>query len=746
MVSLQHLAIDLGNTNTLIAVRDSTGEEALIHLPRISQIQVSRLPGSNEDEDEAPYTLVPSEVFHSDDGPEIGGRAWATLERDERPDAYRRYSRNFKRQLLDSFLQARHSEEGHRSLLEASTDFVRLLCIDLLTELEREFGSTSVPSLILTAPVEAPAEYRAWLRDVFSEHLCPESIRLIDESTAAALFYGQEEFGSRVLIVDIGGSTSDITLADIGFGGDGMPTDARLISKSGAFVGGSTIDDLIAEKAFKDQGLNPPSSFNRKTYLRAIRAGESVKKNLSIRKRVNKSYEDLQTGLSISMYFRQNDIVDLVAISDVGNALRRLVSDTASHIRQCGINIDSISGAIMVGGCTLCPPIRSILEQAFEEINLELFDSPSEADRFRAVVFGALRSVDAPISNDYLLHDYALRLRAKNGNTVYQTLFPKGTVIPCVSNFSLHSSRRSANQTGIRISVGELYRQPRQLSDDEEQTRSTPLIASEFRPLSTEGHLVVIPVDPAAPVGERRYRISFGIDSERQLRITADDTVSQRRLLDNVVISNLTESAPSPETITEQTAQPPRPGITSSQRGILELNPNPSYNSLELEVTRILTEIPMEGYLISNIILDGRSLHEIDHLLVTPSGQAYIIECKNYKGTWTGGINSQWICTGQDLTEHTIAAKPVNPMRQCRRYISDVISRLASQYPDYRFSKACLVIGPDDAQLSGVSGCGPNLMNVSNLPAFIQRMEERRINRPRVQLDAETLKRAFYLS
>lgn len=746
MVMLQHLAIDLGNTNTLIAVRDDAGGEALIHLPRISQIQVSRLPGSSEDVDEAPYTLVPSEVFHSDEGPEIGGRAWATLERDERPDAYRRYSRNFKRQLLDSFLQARHSEEGHRSLLEASTDFVRLLCIDLLIELEKEFGSANVPSLILTAPVEAPAEYRAWLRDVFHEHLQPGSIRLIDESTAAALFYGQEEFGSRVLIVDIGGSTSDITLADIGFGGDGMPVDARLISKSGAFIGGSTIDDLIAEKAFEVQALNPPSSFNRKTYLRAIRAGEAVKKKLSIRKMVFEAYEDLQTGLNINMAFRQEDLVDLVSVSHIGDGLRRLVTDTASHISQCGIGIDSISGAIMVGGCTLCPPIRAILEQAFEELNLELFDSPSEADRFSAVVFGALRSVDAPVSNDYLLHDYALRLKARNGNTVYQTLFPKGTVIPCISDFSLHSSRRLANQTGIRISVGELYRKPRRLSGDEMQTESAPLIASEFRPLSAEGHLVVIPVDPAAPVGERRYRISFGIDAERQLRVTADDTVAQRRLLDNVVISNLTEGAPVPVAEAEQAPEDPTPRITSGQGSILELNPNPSYNSLELEVARILSDMLMEGYLISNIILDGRSLHEVDHLLVTPSGQAYIMECKNYKGTWTGGINSQWICTGHDLTERIIAAKPVNPMLQCRRYIGDVMRRLASQYPDYQFSKACLVIGPDEAHLDGVSGCGPNLLNVSNLPGFIQRMEERRVDRPRVDLDAETLKRAFYLT
>ena len=71
---LKHLAIDLGNTNTLIATCDQEGTESLLHLPRIAQLdtQLSKSP-------ERPYTFVPSEVFHSDDGPEVGARAWAKL-------------------------------------------------------------------------------------------------------------------------------------------------------------------------------------------------------------------------------------------------------------------------------------------------------------------------------------------------------------------------------------------------------------------------------------------------------------------------------------------------------------------------------------------------------------------------------------------------------------------------------------------------------------------------------------------
>ena len=743
---LEHLAIDLGNTNTLIASRDQEGVETLLHLPRISQLdtQLSKSP-------EKPFTFVPSEVFHSDNGPEIGSRAWAKLAEDETPDAYRRYGRNFKRQLLDSFLQARHNENGHRSLLETSTDFVRILCEELKQELQVEFGSSDVPSLILTAPVQAPAEYRAWLREVFSANLQPNAVQLVDESTAAALFYGEQTFGSRVLIVDIGGSTSDVTLADIGFAGDGTPEEARLIIKTGKFVGGSTLDDLIAEKAFQLQGLNTPTSFNRKTYLRAIRAGEKVKKKLSFSKLALEPYEDLQAGLTINMRFRDTDLAAMIAESTIAIALQELVDETIVEIQSRGIALNTISGAILVGGCTICPPVRAAVGKAFAAHSLELSDSPTEEDRFAAVVLGALRSVDAPVRNDYLLHDYAIRLRARNGNFIYQTLFRKGTVYPCLSDYILNSGRQSREQTGIRISVGELYRQPRRTAAGVNQTDTTeadttaPLVANEFRPLGTGGHLVVIPVDPNAPVGDKRYGISFAIDNERQLLITVDDTVTNNRLFDNKVIVDLNEAAP---LIVETSPAPIAPPVAIRSNGsarVLELNPNPSYNSLEIEVSCVLRDMNLEGYLISNVIL-GQHLLEVDHLLLTPSGEVYIMECKNYRGTWTGGINSQWLCTAPDCTERVIAARPVNPMLQCRRYISDVLRRLSTQYPEFQFSKACLVIAPDQAHLDGVSGCGPNLMTVSALPGFVATMEERRKDRPRVDLVPERLRQAFYLA
>lgn len=733
---LKHLAIDLGNTNTLVASLDDQGSKQLLHLTGISQIDAQLARQLDK-----PVSIVPSEVFHADHGPEVGARAYAALQQDETPEAYRRYSRNFKRSLLQSFIESRHDEDGHRSILQSATDFVRVLCEALRAELETEFGNAQVPNLLLTAPVEAPAEYRAWLREVFGTHLNPESISLLDESTAAALFYGVGSFGSRVMVIDMGGSTTDITLTDVGLSGDGSPVEARLVAKSGAIVGGSTIDDLLANHAFAIQGLRPPESYNKKSYLQAIRAAEKVKKKLSFRNLANEPYEDLQTGLTINMRFRSRDFSELLNGSPIVASLHALIRDFVESLRNRKIDLSTVHGAILVGGCTITPPIRQALETALAEFKIAVVKSDAPDELFSAVVLGALNAPSAPVRNDYLLHDYALKLRARNGNTVYQTLFRKGTVYPCVSDYSLRTARRSPEQTGIRISVGELYRQPRQAGDQAEtSSESPPLVASDFRPLGTGGHLIVIPVDPDAQVGDKRYQVSFAIDDQRQLRITVDDTQLNQRLFDNQVISDLADAVPQPQRV-----HPQPPASSSGLERVVELNPHPSYNSLELEVSSVIKDMNLNGFLISNVIL-GPHLHEVDHLLFSDSGQIYIIECKNYRGTWTGGINSEWSCLGADGSERTIHAKPVNPMLQCRRYIGDVLHRIGSQYPHITFSKACLVIAPDGAELNGISGCGNNLMNVSALPGFVSAMEQHRASRPRIELDAPKFRKAFYLS
>ena len=96
---IRSIAIDFGNTNTLVALALDDGSKQLLHLPEIAQLDAQLTT-----DPEHPYSYIPSEIFHSEWGPEIGCRAWAKIQQDDTPQAFKRYGRNFKRALLQSFI------------------------------------------------------------------------------------------------------------------------------------------------------------------------------------------------------------------------------------------------------------------------------------------------------------------------------------------------------------------------------------------------------------------------------------------------------------------------------------------------------------------------------------------------------------------------------------------------------------------------------------------------------------------
>lgn len=68
----------------------------------------------------------------------------------------------------------------------------------------------SIERLVLTAPVDHYRGYRQWLLQA-CEALPVEEVALVDEPTAAALGAGLSP-GSKLLVVDMGGSTIDLSI------------------------------------------------------------------------------------------------------------------------------------------------------------------------------------------------------------------------------------------------------------------------------------------------------------------------------------------------------------------------------------------------------------------------------------------------------------------------------------------------------------------------------------------------------
>ena len=135
----------------------------------------------------------------------------------------------------------------------------------LLEGLWRALPAELVPErLVLTAPIETYRGYRAWLQRASRDLAVPE-LALVDEPTAAAIGAGLPP-GSRVLVVDLGGGTIDLSLVVLEggegraapiaqllrFAGRDLPRSgqalrcARVIGKAGLALGGRDMDRWIA--------------------------------------------------------------------------------------------------------------------------------------------------------------------------------------------------------------------------------------------------------------------------------------------------------------------------------------------------------------------------------------------------------------------------------------------------------------------------------------------------------------------
>jgi hypothetical protein len=173
-----------------------------------------------------------------------------------------RLFRNFKRGIVSTpapeprFIDSIAWADG-----TAGEHFVRGL-IDCLP-----YPLSDIDQLVLTAPVASFEGYLAWLNRVVDEH-APDKIRIVDESTAAALGYMVTKPGAVVLVFDFGGGTLDMSLVELpesrehtgGFlrrllRGNANKHTARVIAKAGRIIGGSDVDQWLLAEVLKHTGV-----------------------------------------------------------------------------------------------------------------------------------------------------------------------------------------------------------------------------------------------------------------------------------------------------------------------------------------------------------------------------------------------------------------------------------------------------------------------------------------------------------
>ena len=434
------LAVDLGNTNTVIAFQDEKDiNSILIEIPDITSS-----PG-----------VIPSVVWFEDES-KITKIGISALREKNKLNSDLFFHTNFKR------LIGNPHEKNNKKVLspsECGEKFFKILWKNIPEKYE-------VKRLILTAPIDTYKGYREWLINLCKE-LIVDEVALVDEPTAASLGINVP-FGSKIMTIDIGGSTIDMNIIKIE-GGEGKSVPiaellkfkgndvsaiskqklrcAEVISKTGSKIGGKDIDQWIVNHFL-------PANQDERNLSKA----EELKCKLSselIKYETNYTIKFLTDDFTEKEFHLSKETFEIILIkNNLLDHLNSLLKDLLNEARGKFCNVKDLNSIILVGGGTQIPFIKKWITDKISDIQIK---SPPPIE---SIALGALAMTPGVKIKDILNKGISIQLFNKREQKhFWHPIFCKGQTWPTEKSFELILQASRDGQNTFEIIVGETKKQ-----------------------------------------------------------------------------------------------------------------------------------------------------------------------------------------------------------------------------------------------------------------------------------------------
>ena len=320
--------------------------------------------------------------------------------------------------------------------------------------------------------------------------------RIINEPTAAALAYGMDKKKDETIAVyDFGGGTFDISILEVGEGVIEVKS-----TNGDTHLGGDDIDqrvqDWLVTEFKKDAGID--LSKDKMALQRLKEAAEKAKMELSttMETEINLPFvtADASGPKHLLMKLTRAKLEQLM-----DELIQRTVEPCKQALKDAGLKSENIDEVILVGGSTRIPKVQQLVKELFgKEPHKGV--NPDEVVAAGAAIQGAVLSGDV---KDVLLLDVTpLTLGIETLGAVFTKMIPRNTTIPTKKTEIF--STAADNQPSVEIHV---------LQGERE-------MAANNRTLG-RFHLDGI---PPAPRGIPKIEVSFDIDANGILHVSAKDT------------------------------------------------------------------------------------------------------------------------------------------------------------------------------------------------------------------------------